>query len=137
LAFRAQALGDKHQQLLLFTWGQLTRCCFDLDECAHVSILSLGTFPGNSSGADPLTRPHLQPCEERDGQELNCYHPDMAKLGVQEIRNLAKQIIAANPGGIWYSQLVAQIAAPNPSPLAKRWPIDSSRPRPTSQCHLP
>jgi hypothetical protein len=38
----------------------------------------------------------------------------MAKLGVQEIRNVARSIIAANAGGIRYSQLVSRILDPNP-----------------------
>lgn len=38
----------------------------------------------------------------------------MAKLGVHDIRGLAKSIIAANPGGIKYSQLIAQISQLHP-----------------------
>jgi hypothetical protein len=38
----------------------------------------------------------------------------MAKLNVQAIRNLAKEIIGMHPGGIRYSQLVSQIAQLHP-----------------------
>ena len=38
----------------------------------------------------------------------------MAKLSGQAIRELAKSIIAENPGGIRYSQLVARISGENP-----------------------
>jgi hypothetical protein len=38
----------------------------------------------------------------------------MAKLGVQQIKDLAKSIIAVNPGGIRYSALVSQISQQNP-----------------------
>jgi len=38
----------------------------------------------------------------------------MAKLNVQAIRDLAKSIIAAHPGGIRYSQLVSQISTEHP-----------------------
>jgi hypothetical protein len=38
----------------------------------------------------------------------------MAKLGVHEIRSLAKAIIAENPGGIRYGALVQRIAGEHP-----------------------
>lgn len=38
----------------------------------------------------------------------------MAKLGVQDIRNLARSLISQNPGGIRYSQLVSQICLQHP-----------------------
>jgi hypothetical protein len=38
----------------------------------------------------------------------------MAKLSVQEIKNRAREIIAANPGGIRYSALVSKISTDNP-----------------------
>jgi hypothetical protein len=38
----------------------------------------------------------------------------MAKLGVQQIKDLAKAIIAANPGGIRYSALVDRISEQHP-----------------------
>lgn len=38
----------------------------------------------------------------------------MAKLGVQQIRKLAKEIVAKNPGGIRYGQLLKQIVGANP-----------------------
>jgi hypothetical protein len=38
----------------------------------------------------------------------------MAKLTVQQIKSLARSIIAANPGGIRYSALVHKICQQNP-----------------------
>ena len=40
----------------------------------------------------------------------------MSKLSVHQIKELAKSIIASNPGGIRYSALVEQICQKSPEP---------------------
>lgn len=63
----------------------------------------------------------------------------MAKLSVKDIQNLAKKIVAENPGGIRYSALVQRIAMENPETpkntihgsvwdLATRYPSEITKP---------
>src|SRR5437879_6249507 len=63
----------------------------------------------------------------------------MAKLSVREIQNLAKKIVADNPGGIRYSALVQRIHTEHPETpkntihgsvwdLATRYPTEIAKP---------
>lgn len=61
-----------------------------------------------SGGVPPRERPLESLCWRLR------YHHDTAKLRVKEIQELAKSVVAATPGGIRYSALVAKIAADHP-----------------------
>lgn len=57
----------------------------------------------------------------------------MAKLNVQQIKDLAREIVASNPGGIRYSQLVREILARSPeTPIntihGSVWNLDATFP---------
>lgn len=57
----------------------------------------------------------------------------MAKLTVQQIRNLARKIVAANPGGIRYTQLIKEIQSLHPeTPIntihGSVWNLDANFP---------
>ena len=46
----------------------------------------------------------------------------MSKLTTNQIRDLARKIIAARPGGIRYSELVQEIAAQGPETPLRAYP---------------
>jgi hypothetical protein len=59
--------------------------------------------------------------------------PDMAKLNVQQIRDLARSIIASNPGGIRYGVLIKRITQQSPETpkntiVGSVWNLDATFP---------